>query len=1093
MASKGAKNGAGLLLLVLIVILILSQKKADGAELNAPAPDKAPVGWETYRQTEAIDGLRVGEHTGQFSSFDRAGTNDDGGFGTYSCLRVTGTGCVVADRVGAGELTSLWFVGDVPADERANPGVAAKLAGQSAAVRTAVTNASLADNTVTVELDGRTVLSGRIGDIVDGKLGAPFAWPLVANTYESRGAMVIKVPMPYRESMRVTTGINPLYFHVDHREFADADGITTFDPADRAQDVLDRLRSYGVADPKPPVPGARVSTTTTDVPAGASVNFLRLNGPARVTQVRLSLPQVVASPRRNDDGRHLDAGGRSAFTVRIDPANRGVRLTRTYDADLAGQRATILVDGKPAGEWASTPAGPAGQWAAQSVELPATATAGKSRITVTTEARTPFAEFRYDVHSRLGTSWTRTDVFDTGPWQPGTEQAHAYSATNVIWQGRYDNRFAADPAELDRSDAVLAGLRLRATFDGRTTVDAPVGEFFGSGLGEFDSRSLLSSIDATPGGWYTAWWPMPFAANATVELVNGSGVPVTGAVLEVTAAPDKGTPAALAAGAIGYFHATHGEAASVPAKQDVPLLDARGRGVLRGVTQVMRGAAGRANPYDFEEGDERAYVDGSAGPAWHGTGTEDFYEAGWYFLGGYTVSGFLTGSPAFEAQGDGCAVICASMSRVFMADAIAFGTGLRLGIEHGSVNEDPAGESWTAYWYGQDALGLRQTDVVDLADAASRDAHDYQAVRESEGAVTSAFEGAGFEAPLPRPTRASTGPVEFTVAVDPANRGARLHRLGDQSRAGQGVEVLVDGVSAGRWWQPRDNEHARWLEDGFAIPPARTAGKDHITVELRPTAGSAPWSAARYRVVSEVAPYADTTAPGVVAGLVAVSAETNAVDLTWAPATDNAAIAGYEVHAARTPDVPITPATLVGTTTGPAYRHRDLGLGDPWNYRVVAVDAAGRSGPPSAVAGATSGMRLDIEAEDLVPPESGSTGVLVLTDPSASDTAYAILAATTEGDHTTAVFTVPKTGTYDLTTTWVADPNRGIGAVGVDGTAVGTPFDTHRVDGPRLPNISTGRISLTAGTHRLTVTATGRNANSTAYFLGFDRFSLTLR
>ena len=41
--------------------------------------------------------------------------------------------------------------------------------------------------------------------------------------------------------------------------------------------------------------------------------------------------------------------------------------------------------------------------------------------------------------------------------------------------------------------AVLNGLRLRITFDGRQTVDSPVGEFFGSGLGERNVRSLMSA------------------------------------------------------------------------------------------------------------------------------------------------------------------------------------------------------------------------------------------------------------------------------------------------------------------------------------------------------------------------------------------------------------------------------------------------------------------------------------------------------------------------------------------------------------------------------------------------------------------------
>jgi hypothetical protein len=65
--------------------------------------------------------------------------------------------------------------------------------------------------------------------------------------------------------------------------------------------------------------------------------------------------------------------------------------------------------------------------------------------------------------------------------------------------------------------AVLSGARLQITFDGQTTVDAPIGEFFGSGLGKYDVRTLMFSIDnSSPDGWYTTWWPMPFVRNAII-------------------------------------------------------------------------------------------------------------------------------------------------------------------------------------------------------------------------------------------------------------------------------------------------------------------------------------------------------------------------------------------------------------------------------------------------------------------------------------------------------------------------------------------------------------------------------------------------
>ncbi len=48
----------------------------------------------------------------------------------------------------------------------------------------------------------------------------------------------------------------------------------------------------------------------------------------------------------------------------------------------------------------------------------------------------------------------------------------------------------------------------------------------------------------------------------------------------------------------------------------------------------MRGLITTGNTADFLEGDERVFVDGQESPHIYGTGTEDFYEGGFYFRDG---------------------------------------------------------------------------------------------------------------------------------------------------------------------------------------------------------------------------------------------------------------------------------------------------------------------------------------------------------------------------------------------------------------------------------------------------------------------------
>ncbi|QUQ64621.1 glycoside hydrolase family 172 protein [Kutzneria sp. CA-103260] len=785
----------------------------------APVPvahvDNGPVGWDVYRHVDALGLPQDGARSQQFSSFDRAGGNDDGFQGTYSCLRTTADGCVIAERAGAGELSSMWFTRD--------------------------NGVMTATGRIKIELDGRTVLAAPLQDVVDGKLGAPFVWPLVGNGDDTAGGSVIKVPMPYRQSMRVTVQNNPLFYHVTYRTFADPTGVATFDPTDHAQDVIDRLRAFGLRDPKPPLPGASTVTAAADTLAGNSTTLAQLTGPGEITQLRLRLPQLVPSPRVGDDGRAFGAGGHSSFTVAIDPANSGVRLTRRYDPGIGNQRANLVVDGVAAGQWANGAAGPGQQWADQTIELPAALTAGKSSLHVENDfvsSSLDVNEFRYDVHSEVDPDWNRTDVVDLGPNHPGEEQAHGYQIAAPTWQGTRVYRYPTDPDQVDATNSVLSGARLVISFDGQTTVDAPLGEFFGSGLGQFDTRTLMSSIDAAPGGWYTSWWPMPFSSNATVQLVNSSGIAVTGATAEITSAP--------AAAGRDPFHATHIASTTQPGV-DYPFLDVRGHGVFYGVTHTMRGLIPTGNQRAYLEGDERVFVDGSSSPSWHGTGTEDFYESGWYFRDGTTYAMPLAGNPAYQVGSDGCQYDCTGTYRLMLPDSVPFATGLRFGIEHGPVDDAPASYSSTAYWYGSGTLTAVPSDLVDPTSSASRASHSYQASSESVSSLSSSFEGSDRPTTVTGSVTFTSGPITFTTALSPSNHGFRLVRTGSQASPYQSASVFVNDHLVGSWLQPLGNSHSQWLTDSFTVPGAFSSP---ITVRLEPAAGSPPWSASQYQVLS---------------------------------------------------------------------------------------------------------------------------------------------------------------------------------------------------------------------------------------------------
>jgi hypothetical protein len=914
---------------------------------TVPPGGKGPVGWDSYRRLDQLPYLTPGVQTLQSSSFDHAGGNADSVSGPAGCLAGSQPGaCVLAQDSGPGEIDAMWFTWDLAA--AVQPG------------------------RITVELDGTTPVDRPLTELLAGAQGAPFVYPLVASGGQqatppgevspvnaASGGAYVNVPMTYTRSMRVTLQ-NPTYYHVTYRHFPDTDGVRTFDPTDHAQDVIDMLRSAGQRDPKPARSDATTRGVAVRVPAGATTDLETLTGPGTVTELRLRLPDVVGTgiadyggpnplrPRSTaDDGRAFGAGGHSQFTVAVDPANQGVRLWRRLETSVGGQVAHVSVDGVAAGDWAPLPATPGQQWADESLTVPAARTAGKSQITVRTDfasSTLDFNEFRYSVESLVDGVWARTDTVDPGPAHGADERTHAYTITGQTWEGQRSLSYPAPSGSAVAASAdELAKLRLRIMFDGQSTVDAPVGEFFGSGLGENPVRSLFFTMETGADGWYVTWWPMPFRQSATVSLVNGSGRDLPGIEVRVTSTPDPAWgqdlgPAARA----GYFTAESHRGATA-AGRDWLLADRSGRGKFVGVSQTMYGPS----CCWYLEGDERVYVDGSASPSLHGTGTEDFYEAGWYFANGqFSVA--LAGETGHDRPG---AADNRSAYRLMLADAVDYHTGLRFGIEHGAVDDVAATYGSTAYLYTQSTAAAVRTDTVEPGDPASRAAHAYtEAGGATQADLRSTYEGDNDNVPVDDRLRTTTGELSMRLALAQGNGGALLRRAGDQLGAGQAATVLVDGHEIGRWIQPAANGTSRWKVDTFPLPAADTTGKSAVTLTLRPDPGG--WSAARYQLDSLVAPVTDTAAPGAPVAR-AEAGVVHANRVSWTPATDDVGVVAYRVYWSDTAAAPPDPTRLLTTTPGTEFRDPAHPANTTRWYRVVAVDAAGHAGPASAAVSAT--------------------------------------------------------------------------------------------------------------------------------------------
>ena len=237
-----------------------------------------------------------------------------------------------------------------------------------------------------------------------------------------------------------------------------------------------------------------------------------------------------------------------------------------------------------------------------------------------------------------------------------------------------------------RSPNLFRNAIIRCYWDGELapSVEAPVSDFFGLSFGEWhDYVSIPAS--ATSGG-FNCYWPMPFRSSGRVTLENRSTAPITGLYfnIEIESVPRVAKEAL-------YFHAQFRRAAPTMRGKPVTVLETTGSGQFVGTVlsaRTLRGVGSR-----FLEGDEAFFVDGEREPSISGTGTEDYFSSGLYFVTG-----------AFSGPYHGVTVLDRENNRVgayrwHIEDPIPFKKSLRLEFQHGPDNDVPADYATLAIWY----------------------------------------------------------------------------------------------------------------------------------------------------------------------------------------------------------------------------------------------------------------------------------------------------------------------------------------------------------------------------------------------------------
>lgn len=188
--------------------------------------------------------------------------------------------------------------------------------------------------------------------------------------------------------------------------------------------------------------------------------------------------------------------------------------------------------------------------------------------------------------------------------------------------------------------------------------------------------------------------PMPFASHALFSLKNTAAGPY---VVHSRMDGVSRIPAAD----WGYLHATPHERALPGPGEHYEVVGVAGRGKYVGTVMRLTGHADPnmliSDPFNFLEGDDLSVADGES--ATQGTGTEEYFDGGWYFRSGPFAAPFSAAVTVGPGSTDGSGLVAAVRWQL-LGDAIDFQRSFDLTFEYGpNVPEIALDYSSVALYY----------------------------------------------------------------------------------------------------------------------------------------------------------------------------------------------------------------------------------------------------------------------------------------------------------------------------------------------------------------------------------------------------------
>ncbi len=261
----------------------------------------------------------------------------------------------------------------------------------------------------------------------------------------------------------------------------------------------------------------------------------------------------------------------------------------------------------------------------------------------------------------------------------------------------------------DNEPYMLKRIVLRIYWDNEKTpsVETPIGDFFGLGLGEYyEWQSELLSVGGQRA--LNSFFPMPFQHHARITVTNEGKQAINALYYNI----DYRTYSHPLPPDTLYFHAQYRQAQpnhgwtnnwtsngedivnnkqNLNGKDNYVWMQATGHGQYVGVTMsVLQNQNGW-----WGEGDDMFFIDGAKIPSIAGTGSEDYFLGAWDF-GNRPYSYQLYGAPVLGGERAGSRD---SVYRFHLDSPIPFTTSFKATIEHGNANHRSDNFFSVAYWY----------------------------------------------------------------------------------------------------------------------------------------------------------------------------------------------------------------------------------------------------------------------------------------------------------------------------------------------------------------------------------------------------------